>query len=226
MTILDQPCAEDHTMGGERPIKPGAPQDGGRAKLPPPDPAAIDRLPEEVRKAWIAYMVNGFSNNEIMFRRTLAAFMKPYYLTLWMYGALFLLGLSLVVIAAITGLYTGQPVVALVFGGLGVGTFLLFFIRQPLQALEENLEFITWLGVAFNTYWTRLMYLSEPSTMQRDLKAAEDDYCNMVERLIVRHAELRGKRPGADLGASQAGNGGVGTERMPEPWPTKPGGQS
>ena len=53
-----------------------------------------------------------------------------------------------------------KSVAAIAFGGLSVGSFLLFFIRQPLQALEENLEFITWLGVAFNTYWTRLMYLT------------------------------------------------------------------
>ena len=85
--------------------------------------------------------------------------------------------------------------VAIAFAGLSVTAFLAFFVRQPLQSLEENLEFITWLGVAFNTYWTRLMYVTDPGTVQVELKAAEDDFRGSVERLIAQHADLRGKRP-------------------------------
>jgi hypothetical protein len=190
-------------LGGQKLEKPGAERGGSGAKLPLIATGAPDgpKAPEEVRRAWIEYMVNGFRNNEEMFRRTLEAFMKPYYLTIWMYGALFVVGIGLFVVAAVTGLRDGSSPVAVVFAGLGAGAFLMFFIRQPLQALEENLEFITWLGVAFNTYWTRLMYMLEEKTVQADLKAADDDYSNTVERLIARHADLRGKRPGGDLGA-------------------------
>jgi hypothetical protein len=152
-------------------------------------------------------MVNGFRNNEEMFRRTLEAFMKPYHLTIWMYGALFVIGISLFVVAAVTGLRDSKSTVAIVFAGLGAGAFLAFFIRQPVQALEENLEFISWLGVAFNTYWSRLMYMLDSKTVQQDLKAADDDFSNTVERLITRHAELRGKRPGADVGSKPSGEG-------------------
>jgi hypothetical protein len=144
-------------------------------------------------------MVNGFSNNEEMFRRTLEGFIKPYRLTIWMYGILFAVGIILFAVAVIIGLRDGKSVVAVVFAGLGAGTFLAFFIRQPVQALEENLEFITWLGVSFNTYWTRLMYMMDAKTIQSDLKAADEDYCTSVERLIEKHAGLRGKRPGSDI---------------------------
>jgi hypothetical protein len=34
------------------------------------------------------------------------------------------------------------------------------------------------------------------AAVQADLKAAEDDFGTSVEKLITRHAELRGKRPG------------------------------
>lgn len=193
-------------MGGKEPILPGA-------KLPLPNGEPIKDAPEELRKAWIDYMVHGFKNNEEMFKRTLKAFMKPYHLTVWMYGVLFVVGIALFVLAGILGFREGKSVVAIVFAGLGAGAFLAFFIRQPVQALEENLEFITWLGVAFNTYWTRVMYMMDMKTIQTDLKAADDDYRTSVERLITKHAELRRKRPGGDLGANTRSEGGTGQKQ-------------
>jgi hypothetical protein len=165
------------------------------SKLPlPPTPAGT--VPPELQAAWTQYMVGGFKQNEQMFQRTLEAFMKPYRLSVWLYAILFAVGIGLFVVAAVVGLGKGDSVVAIAFAGLSVATFLAFFLRQPLHALEENLEFITWLGVAFNTYWTRLMYMSDPKTVQAELKAAEDDFRTSIEKLITRHAELRGKRPG------------------------------
>jgi hypothetical protein len=202
MTAVEFKREEPEKLGGEKPVLPG--EKGPKLPLPPPLPSDPD-VPPELRKAWIDYMVNGFRNNEEMFKRTLKAFMKPYHLTVWMYGALFVVGIALFVLAAILGLSEGKSVVAIVFAGLGASAFLAFFIRQPVQALEENLEFITWLGVAFNTYWTRVMYMMDMKTIQADLKAADEDYRTSVERLITKHAELRGKRPGGDPGSKESG---------------------
>ena len=155
-------------QGGRRPstgeplVMPGA----VNAKLPRPPawPAVPEAaLSPELQQAWTRYMINGFQQNERMFNDTLAAFMKPYRLTVWLYAVLFAVGAGLFVVAAIIGLRDGEPVVSIAFAGLSVAAFLAFFVRQPLRALEENLEFITWLGVAFNTYWTRLLYLTRPA---------------------------------------------------------------
>lgn len=194
MTDHDESITSSATLGGEPPVFPGEEES---SKLPPPRGSHV---PPELRKAWVGYMLNGFKHNEVMFKRTLDAFMKPYYLTIWMYVALFAVGLGLFVVAAILAWNDAQSLTALAFAGLGAGAFVLFFIRQPLQALEENLEFITWLGVAFNTYWTRLMYMMDQQTVQADLKAAEEDYVRSVERLINKHAKLRAQRPGTELG--------------------------
>jgi hypothetical protein len=182
--------------GGQQTILPGDP---GFSKLPPPPlPPVIggQPLPQELQDAWTRYMVQGFAQNEEMFRRTLEAFMRPYHLTVWLYGLLFAVGIGLFLAGAVIGLRNGNSVVAVAFAGLSVASFLAFFVRQPLHALEENLQFITWLGVAFNTYWTRLMYMADPRTVQAELKAAEDDFRSSVERLIAQHSKLRGKRPG------------------------------
>jgi hypothetical protein len=182
--------------GQEKLVMPGA---SGASKLPLPiDTTTGGNVPPELKAAWTQYMANGFRQNEQMFQSTLKAFMKPYQLTVWLYAILFLVGIGLFIVAVVIGLKEGNSVVSIAFAGLSVATFLAFFVRQPLHALEENLEFITWLGVAFNTYWTRLMYMADPKTVQADLKAAEDDFRASIEKLITQHAQLRGKRPGGN----------------------------
>lgn len=191
------------SIGEERPM-PGPtdlrlPMDGDHAKLPlPPSPPPRERdtaAPDELEAAWRAHMVNGFRQNERMFQETLQAFMKPYRLTVWLYASLFAVGLGLFLVAAVLGLRGGEPVAAVAFAGLSVAGFVGFFLRHPLRALEENLECITWLGVAFNTYWSRLMYMRDPATVQEELKAAEVDFQTSVEKLIAQHGVLREQRP-------------------------------
>jgi hypothetical protein len=182
------------------------PGDTEPSKLPRPN-LPDQNLPPELEAAWTQYMIQGFKQNEQMFQRTLEAFMKPYRLTVWLYGALCGVGIGLFLAAVVIGLRDGESVVAIAFGGLSVIAFLAFFVRQPLHALEENLQFITWLGVAFNTYWTRLMYIADPKTVQAELKAAEDDFRASVERLITQSAALRGKRPGGS-GKREGGDNG------------------
>lgn len=182
---------------GEKLVMPG----DGNAKLPLiPLPGNHSAVPPALQEAWTNYMINGFRQNEKMFESTLQGFMKPYRLTIWFYGLLFLVGIGLFVAAAIIGLNGGSSVVAIAFGGLSVAAFLSFFVQRPMQSLEENLEFITWLGVAFNTYWTRLMYMADPATVDADLKRADDDFRASVKDLIAEHAKLREKRPGAGDG--------------------------
>lgn len=176
------------------PISPPSTEDP--ARLPIPTGSNGTNVPAQINQAWIEYMVNGFKNNEEMFRRTLDGFLRPYHLTIWMYAILFAIGVGLFVVAAIIGLRDSTSVVAIAFAGMGSAAFLAFFIRQPTQALEENLEFITWLGVAFNTYWTKLMYMQDPKTVQQELKAADADYQKSIESIITKHAELRKQRPG------------------------------
>ena len=214
------PSVEPATTGRINPspteLPTGQPaSQGGQEAEPPPeaklyvDPETLATLPPDLRKAWIQYTKNGFENNQLMFKRTLDAFMRPYHLTIGMYIIIFLVGILFFSVAVYLGLTGRQPATAIGFGSLSVISFVMFFIRQPVQALEENLEFISWLGVAFNTYWTRLMYISDKATVQRDLKSAADDYSKMVEHLIDKHASLRGKRSGSKLETTENQNTGA-----------------
>jgi ABC-type multidrug transport system fused ATPase/permease subunit len=165
--------------------------------LPKIDEEMVAKVPDELRQAWSKYMINGFKNNEKMFQSTLNAFMKPYNITILLYVVIFVIGILFFIVAVVLGFRGDQSVLAVGFGGLSIISFITFFIRQPVQALEENLEFISWLGVAFNTYWTRLMYISNKDNVQDEIKTVTDDFSSMVERLIDKHAKLRGERSSA-----------------------------
>ena len=134
-----------------------------------------------------------------MFNRVLGAFMTPYYLTVVMYGLLFLVGVGLFVVAAWLSYANGADNTAYFFGGLGVVTFLAFFVSKPLRALEENLQFITWLGIIYNTYWTRLLYMQDSATVHDDLKDANHQAETSLNKLIDKDTELSKERPGFSI---------------------------
>ncbi len=148
-------------------------------------------------KAWQQHIIQGLANNNVMFRRTLRAYLLPYYLTVGMYAALFVAGLGLFVAAAWLSAQGESGLSAPLFAGLGAATLLALFIRNPLRSLEENLQFITWLGVIYNTYWTRLLYMQDQKTVHAELEDATGDAIREIERLIDKGAKLAAKRPGA-----------------------------
>ena len=165
--------------------------------MPQPRPdMTVAAMDPELYKAWQKHITAGFEHNEEMFKRVLEAFMKPYQTTVWMYRILFGIGVGSFLFAAIMSAATKESSFGLIFGGLGVIAFLSYFISRPLQALEQNLQFITWLGVVYNTYWTRLASMNDPATVQRDLLEATRDATNEIEKIIGKHAEVSGKRPG------------------------------
>jgi hypothetical protein len=169
----------------------------GTSFLPPPAvPEGLAKMDPELYKSWREHIIAGFKHNEEMFRRVLEAFMRPYQTTVWMYRILFGVGIISFLFAAGMSAWTKEAKFGLIFGGLGVVAFLSYFISRPLQALEQNLQFITWLGVVYNTYWTRLASMMDQATVQKDLQEATRDATNEIEKIIGKHAEVSGKRPG------------------------------
>jgi hypothetical protein len=169
---------------------------GGDSFLPPPRlPEGLSMRDPDLYKSWREHIIAGFKHNEEMFQDVLQAFMRPYYITVWMYRILFGAGILSFLVAAGMSAWTQDSRFALIFGGLGIAAFLSYFISRPLQALEENLQFITWLGIVYNTYWTRLACMTEQSTIQKDLQEAMRDAAGEIEKIINKHGEVSGKRP-------------------------------
>ena len=140
--------------------------------------------------AWRTHIENGFKNNEIKFGRVLEAFMNPYWTTVWMYRILFGVGVAAFVVAALIALLQNNVVTTLVFGGLSVAAFLGYFVSRPLQALEENLQFITWLGIIYNSYWTTLVQSQDPDAYIDEVKQATDDTIGRIKDLMDKHTAV------------------------------------
>lgn len=185
-----QPASEDPPAGGSRHQETSfLPQPSVNDELRQKDP--------QLYNYWREHVHQGFARNDEMFKRVLNGFMRPYYITVWMYGILFGVGVGSFVAAAGLSIWFNQPLYALIFGGLSVVSFLSFFISHPLRALEQNLSFITWLGIIYNTYWTRLVYVLDQRTVQQELQAATQDTIEDLDRLLDKHAVMSGQRPGA-----------------------------
>lgn len=181
----------------EEGLTPG-PRTSG-AKLPPPPETGDDEIDRQLREAWAAHVKNGFANADRMFEKLLTAFIRPYYITVILYIAMFVVGVGLLLLSVIFSLARGEPVAALIFAGLGAGMFLAFFVAQPLRALEQNQAFVTWLGVSYNSYWARIYQSNDRATVQADIKAANEDFTREIERLLDKQSELAGKRPGSTI---------------------------
>ncbi|MBK6433774.1 hypothetical protein [Candidatus Amarolinea dominans] len=71
-----------------------------------------------------------------------------------------------------------------------------FFVSKPLQALEENLQFITWLGIIYNSYWTRLVQAQDPATFEQVVQDTTEDAIKQIKELMDKHTERSTNRPG------------------------------
>jgi hypothetical protein len=167
----------------------------------PPSPKPGVPLAEadpQLYAAWRRHIEQGLANNQLMFKRVLDAFMSPYWTTVWTYRLLIVIGIGGFLVAAVLGWRDAQWPVTATFGGLSIIAFLTFFLSRPLQALEENLQFITWLGVVYNSYWTRLANAQNADTFQADLSAATNEFVQQLQQLVNTHGERSEKRPKID----------------------------
>jgi hypothetical protein len=190
----------------------------GMGALPLPGEEVTPRLPQPLSpdqlggktlaeadialyEAWRRHIEQGLQNNQTMFEGILRSFMNPYWTTVWMYRILFGVGILSFVAAIVLAYVTrDNPTTALgsaaIFGGLGVVAFLSYFLSRPLQALEENLQLITWLGVIYNSYWTRLIYINRLDTVQQELEQTTNKTIAQINELLDKHASLGKNRPG------------------------------
>jgi hypothetical protein len=176
----------------EQPDIEGKPATGTTTDQQPKAP-----MDKRLYDLWLKHIERGFENNNTMFQGVLRAFMIPYYLTVAFYVIIFLVGIGLFIAAVRLSVNQQTQLAGLFFGGLGVASFLGYFLSRPLRSLEENLQFITWLGIVYNTYWTRLLYMQDSKTVHADLKDATKDAVEQIEHMLNRNVEIAGKRPDA-----------------------------
>ncbi|MEZ4609020.1 MAG: N-acetylmuramidase domain-containing protein [Caldilineaceae bacterium] len=200
-TVADAGVADAGVATPPSPSAVPAPAQPGALPVPqlPGESRPLSEVDPELYAAWRAHVIEGYTNNRVMFDRILKGFMNPYWTTVTMYTILFAVGVASFVVAAVLAFQANTPGDALgtvaVFGGLSAAAFLAFFISRPLQALEENLQFITWLGIVYNTYWTRLVHAMDQATFHQEIEDATNDAVASIETMLTRHGEHTATRP-------------------------------
>ena len=108
------------------------------------------------------------------------------------YVAMMIFGVGAIVAAFIKGLTAatiGEAVASVGLAGLTVGIFVAFFVQRPSAALERNAIFMPWVSIVLTTFWTRLLYLDDPETLDAKLghaaKEASDELSAIAVQLVV-----------------------------------------
>jgi hypothetical protein len=132
--------------------------------------------------------------------RTLArttAYLRRSYRTVFIgYVAMLVFGVAAVVAAFVKGLTAdnvGEAVAAVGLAGLTVGIFAAFFIQRPSAALERNAIFMPWVSIVLTTFWTRMLYLDDPATLDLKLGKAAKDASDELSAIALRYAVIDGK---------------------------------
>jgi hypothetical protein len=125
--------------------------------------------------------------------RSTAYLRRSYRVVFAGYVAMLVFGLAAVVAAFIRGLTaatTAQSIAAAALSGMTVGIFVAFFVQRPSAALERNAIFMPWVSVVLTTFWTRLLYLDDPATLDQKLGKAAKEASDELSTIAMRYAQI------------------------------------
>ena len=128
--------------------------------------------------------------------RTTAYLRRSYRVVFVGYVAMLVFGLAAVVAAFVKGLEAssvGEAAAAIGLAGLTVGIFVAFFIQRPSAALERNAIFMPWVSIVLTTFWTRMLYVDDPETLDAKLGKAAKDASDELSAIALRYAVIDGR---------------------------------
>jgi hypothetical protein len=128
--------------------------------------------------------------------RTTAYLRRSYRTVFLAYVAMLVFGLAAVCAAFVKGLTAttvGEAVAAIGLAGITVGIFVAFFVQRPSAALERNAIFMPWVSIVLTTFWTRLLYLDDPATLDAGLGKAAKEASDELSAIALRYAVIDGR---------------------------------
>ena len=146
---------------------PPAPQEDGA------DPAAI-----EMNKAINEFSKKALQDNATNLANSMSFIDHAFGWLRTAYGVMLGVGLLALLATIFKGLTadTGAEAGATaVLGGVSVGVLVSSLILKPTDSMERNAIFVPWMLLVLNTYWTRLVYMNDPETIDTQLQDAAKD---------------------------------------------------
>jgi len=96
------------------------------------------------------------------------------------------------VIKGLTADSGGEAAAAGAIGAVSIGTLVSVLLLKPVESMERNGVFVPWLIVILNTYWTRLVYFSDPSKIDEQLRDAAEEAEKQLAAVADKHAAALG----------------------------------
>ncbi|MGH3050005.1 MAG: hypothetical protein ACRDLK_07595 [Gaiellaceae bacterium] len=144
--------------------------------------------------AQLRALAAGVLNDDVQtLARTTAYLRRSYRVVFAGYVAMLLFGLAAVVAAfvkALTATTLGEAAASIGLAGMTVGIFAAFFIQRPSAALERNAIFMPWVSVVLTTFWTRLLYIDDPATLDQKLGRAAKEASDELSTIAMRYAQI------------------------------------
>jgi hypothetical protein len=112
------------------------------------------------------------------------------------YVAMMIFGVGAIVAAFVKGMTAssiGDALASIGLAGLTVGIFVAFFVQRPSAALERNAIFMPWVSIVLTTFWTRMLYLDDPETLDAKLGHAAKEASDELSAIALRYAVIDGK---------------------------------
>ena len=128
--------------------------------------------------------------------RTTAYLRRSYRVVFIGYVAMMIFGVGAIVAAFIKGLTANSiadAAASIGLAGLTVGIFVAFFVQRPSAALERNAIFLAWVSIVLTTFWTRMLYLDDPATLDAKLGHAAKEASDELSAIALRYAVIDGK---------------------------------
>ena len=128
--------------------------------------------------------------------RTTDYLRRSYRVVFFGYVAMMIFGVGAIVAAFVKGLTAatlGEAVASIGLAGLTVGIFVAFFVQRPSAALERNAIFMPWVSIVLTTFWTRMLYVDDPETLDAKLAKAAKDASDELSAIALRYAVIDGR---------------------------------
>jgi hypothetical protein len=125
--------------------------------------------------------------------RSTAYLRRSYRVVFAAYIAMLVFGLAAIGGAfakGMTATTTPEAIASIGLAGLTVGIFVAFFVQRPSAALERNAIFMPWVSIVLTTYWTRLLYLDDPKTLDERLGKAVKEASEEMSAIAARYAAI------------------------------------
>jgi hypothetical protein len=107
--------------------------------------------------AYTLELVRNVFDAEDMIRDAIDQVKPAYWSMLLMHNVTFYLGVILI-LAAIYSSYEGRDLFSAIFGGVGLGTIVFLFFRQPIRGLQRSISNLIQLEVIYNSYAKQMGY--------------------------------------------------------------------